>query len=96
MTVSYTIPTTKKELKAFRQFATYEYESMELKNNLYVSYIRALEPVHPPLVGNSQAAPQLVLPVGSSRNVLFKGGPHPWVGKPSFFFTDGKKKKTHS
>merc|ERR1712106_711863 len=74
VTVSYTIPTTKKELKAFRQFATYE----------------ALEPVHPPLVGNSQAAPQLVLPVGSSRNVLFKGGPHPWVGKPSFFFTDAE------
>jgi len=74
VTVSYTIPTTKKELKAFRQFATYE----------------ALEPVHPPPVGNSQAAPQLVLPVGSSRNVLFKGGPHPWVGKPSFFFTDAE------
>merc|ERR1719483_1911911 len=54
VTVSYTIPTTKKELKAFRQFATYEYESMELKNNLYVFNIRALEPVHPPPVGNSQ------------------------------------------
>eukprot|EP00090_Calanus_glacialis_P028282 TRINITY_DN45475_c0_g1_i1.p1 TRINITY_DN45475_c0_g1~~TRINITY_DN45475_c0_g1_i1.p1 ORF type:complete len:919 (-),score=251.02 TRINITY_DN45475_c0_g1_i1:238-2994(-) len=73
-TVSYTIPATKKELKMFRHIATYE----------------QLEPVHPSTAGNSQSAPQLVLPVGSSRKVLFKGGPHPWVGKPSFFFTDAE------
>ena len=63
----------------FRHIATYE----------------QLEPVHPSTAGNSQSAPQLVLPVGSSRKVLFKGGPHPWVGKPSFFFTDGKEKTCH-
>jgi len=73
VTVSYTIPATNKELKQFRQFATYE----------------ALEPLHP-AVANSQGTPQIVLPVGSSRKVLFKGGPHPWVGKPSFFFTDAE------
>ena len=29
-----------------------------------------------------------VLPVGGSRNILYRGGPHPWVGKPSFYFSD--------
>jgi len=74
VTVSYTIPSTKKELKMFRHVATYE----------------SLEPVNPPSPGNSQSSPQVVLPVGSSRKVILKGGPHPWVGKPSFFFTDAE------
>ena len=45
---------------------------------------------------NSLGLPVTVLPPGASRTLLFKGGPHPWVGKPSFFFSDGKKQKTAS
>ena len=33
--------------------------------------------------------PLTVLPIGSSRTLLYRGGPHPWVGKPSFYFSDG-------
>jgi len=74
VSVSYTIPDTRKTLKMFRHIATYE----------------NLEPLHPSPVGSSHSTPQLVLPVGSSRKIVFKGGPHPWVGKPSFFFTDAE------
>ena len=42
---------------------------------------------------NSLGLPVTVLPPGASRTLLFKGGPHPWVGKPSFFFSDGKKRE---
>ena len=38
---------------------------------------------------NAQGLAVTVLPPGASRTLLFKGGPHPWVGKPSFFFSDG-------
>ena len=40
---------------------------------------------------NSLGLSVTVLPPGASRTLLFKGGPHPWVGKPSFFFSDGRK-----
>ena len=30
--------------------------------------------------------PQVVLPVGASRDILLRGGPGPWVGKPSQYF----------
>ena len=48
--------------------------------------LRHLEPVFPAKpVGVPQSA-QVVLAVGSSRDVLLRGGPSAWVGKPSQYF----------
>ena len=35
---------------------------------------------------------EVVLAVGTSRRVVFQGGPQPWVGKPSAHYTIGKYK----
>ena len=45
---------------------------------------------------NAQGLAVTVLPPGASRTLLFKGGPHPWVGKPSFFFSDGIERQKNS
>ena len=45
---------------------------------------------------NAQGLAVTVLPPGASRTLLFKGGPHPWVGKPSFFFSDGIERQKNN
>ena len=49
---------------------------------------RNLNWVVPEASKTSQQAPQVVLPVGSSRDVLMEHGPVPWIGKPSHYFRD--------
>ena len=49
---------------------------------------RNLGPVHPAAVRGVTTPPLVVLPVGASRKIVVKGGPLPWVGKPSFFYRD--------
>ena len=45
-----------------------------------------LEPLYPATAVGSVKPPQVVLPLGSSRDILLRGGPGPWVGKPSQYF----------
>ena len=54
--------------------------------------LEVLQPTTKESGPNSLGLPVTVLPPGASRTLLFKGGPHPWVGKPSFFFSDGETK----
>ena len=46
-----------------------------LIDNITVSAYERLIAVHP-------SSGETVLAVGTSRNIIFKGGPHPWSGKP--------------
>jgi hypothetical protein len=39
---------------------------------------------------NSFNEPTVVLAIGSSGNIVFKGGPQPWHGKPSGHFKQSK------
>lgn len=52
----------------------------EIKTHLIFRHLEAVFPAKP--LGLSLNA-QVVLAVGSSRDVLLKGGPSAWVGKPS-------------
>ena len=57
-----------------------------LITNFQLFIFRNLEPVFPAKpVGISQSA-QVVLAVGSTRDVLLRGGPAAWLGKPSQYF----------
>lgn len=63
----------------------------EVSQFRYVSAFQSLEVLQPTTKEsgpNSLGLAVTVLPPGASRTLLFKGGPHPWVGKPSFFFSD--------
>ena len=62
-------------------------DGIERSQFKYVSTYNALEAIQPP-VTSPNSPPTTVLPIGGSRTLLLKGGPHPWVGKPSFFFSD--------
>lgn len=53
---------------------TYNANGHYLMDNITVSAYDPLIVVHPP-------SGETVLAVGSSRRVIFKGGPHPWSGK---------------
>ena len=74
VTISYTDPQTKKVIKESTQILTYK--SVE---SLYPSE---------PKVGHQP--PEIVLPVGSSKDILIRGGPTAWPSKPSNFFREGK------
>ena len=68
---------------------------LEIINHVTTVLSRSLEVLQPTTKEsgpNSLGLPVTVLPPGASRTLLFNGGPHPWVGKPSFFFSDGEKK----
>merc|ERR1719228_1154504 len=49
-----------------------------------ISTYESLRAVSPVVQGESRTP--VVLPVGSSRNIVFKGGPQPWIGKPSSYY----------
>ena len=66
----------------------------QLKDSLQIASHRALETVHPRPDSNGggrslgKRAP-ILLAVGSTTRVVFRGGPLPWVGKPSGHFHEG-------
>ena len=54
------------------------------------SFSRNLEWFVPSPAKGVNAIPHVVLPVGSSLDVMMKYGPSAWVGKPSNFFREGE------
>lgn len=69
VTVSYVEPSTGRNLKAVTHISTY----------------RNLETIFPapnPKSNNRREAP-LIMSIGSSSDVVFRGGPTPWMSKPS-------------
>ena len=64
----------------------------QLKDSLQIASHRALEMVHPRPDTSSKSlgkkAP-ILLAVGSTTRAVFRGGPLPWVGKPSGHFHEG-------
>lgn len=57
----------------------------------YFFHFSQLVTVYPQIVGNFEK-PTLVLAVGSTGKLVFKGGPQPWHGKPSGHFKQSKLK----
>ncbi|KAG8042203.1 hypothetical protein G9C98_000194 [Cotesia typhae] len=56
----------------------YRANGQYLMDNVTVSAYEPLTSIHP-------SSAETLLAVGSSRNIIFKGGPHPWTGKPNSF-----------
>ncbi|KAK2582107.1 hypothetical protein KPH14_004479 [Odynerus spinipes] len=56
----------------------YNINGQYLTDNITVSAYEPLTVVHP-------KSKETLLPVGSSRKIVFKGGPHPWSGKPQSY-----------
>lgn len=62
----------------------------ELKASLQMASYRALEVVYP-TTDNQNMQPLILLPVGSRTKAVFRGGPSPWVGKPSGHYRNGNR-----
>ncbi|XP_044576324.1 nuclear pore membrane glycoprotein 210 [Cotesia glomerata] len=56
----------------------YRANGQYLMDNVTVSAYEPLTSIHP-------SSAETLLAVGSSRNIIFKGGPHPWTGKQNSF-----------
>ena len=64
----------------------------QLKDSLQIASYRALEMVHPrpdPASKSLGKKAPVLLAVGSTARVVFRGGPLPWAGKPSGHFHEG-------
>ncbi|XP_076658304.1 nucleoporin 210 [Halictus rubicundus] len=72
------IAVTSKNVGTSEITVVYNANGQYLTDNVTVSAYEPLEVVHP----NSRES---VLAVGTSRKIIFKGGPHPWSNKPQSY-----------
>lgn len=54
----------------------YVYDGHVMEDSVTIATFKPLAPLHP-------ASGETVLAVGSSRQIVFVGGPRPWLGRPS-------------
>ncbi|XP_076279834.1 nucleoporin 210 [Lasioglossum baleicum] len=72
------IAVTSKDVGTSEITVVYNANGQYLTDNVTVSAYEPLEAVHP-------SSRESVLAVGSSRKIIFKGGPHPWSNKPQSY-----------
>ncbi len=59
-----------------------------LRASVQIAIFASLEVVYPETERSKEAL--ILLPVGSATKAVFRGGPGPWVGKPSGHFNRRK------
>merc|ERR1712141_816737 len=80
ITLSYLEPSTGRTLRAHTTITSY----------------KPLELVYPPKdERDHQIKPKILLPIGSTTKLAFKGGPRPWPGKPAAHFKQSKYTRGH-